>query len=587
MKKSDKSNSLNLGDKTKLVPVDVKKTYICPFCNKEFPKSEYNNGQTHNCKIFSDIMNKGYKNNKKNQITPLAHIFVMCQRKNLDFGDLCKKFYFYFTREAPDELVQFGIPNLFDHKEFYLFMSGILNCPIKNFFTSDKEIIDYLLSYSYDLFHDALDVGMSYDKFTQETTYTIEKEDSDDDTSTPMSVIFDQFKRVYLFVSVSKICEDSIDLYSLTFDFHYPHVIDEWRTFNATFTLYDDKIKKLYDEINEGYYWSTYTDATPFTDNRFMFIYQRLLHETQNTMLDWNKYDIMQSVRYETSFNNNEYVIEHGINYGSCIPSTEDDFRLLIRYKNNSSLIEFEYPCIPGRIKNAFGQDIPTPSDEETVAAYNAYTLLNKLTSIIDKQIQIVKINGNDRFEGLEERKINYTDVIVVNTTLHCRLNEHFIKPYKGLVDILKEDGKIEEYHTYVGYCAQCGTYQVFQNDFNDMLAHGKPLCRIIQINELDVESSKKKIPFRYKSQSVLYAMGYTVNAIDDLSTEERQVILDKAIQKKLVTVHDTMDFLNWLITTRSPDKKQSKAIIKWAEDMKFIKEKYGEDTVIIKSIQV
>ena len=57
--------------------------------------------------------------------------------------------------------------------------------------------------------------------------------------------------------------------------------------------------------------------------------------------------------------------------------------------------------------------------------------------------------------------------------------------------------------------------------------------------------------------------MGYTVNAIDDLSVEERQVILDKAIQKKLVTVHDTMDFLNWLITTRSPDKKQSKAIKK------------------------
>ena len=79
------------------------------------------------------------------------------------------------------------------------------------------------------------------------------------------------------------------------------------------------------------------------------------------------------------------------------------------------------------------------------------------------------------------------------------------------------------------------------------MVRIGKPLCAIYYIEG----ENKKCVPFQYKSQSVLNAMGYTVEAERDLSVDVRQKILREALDKKLFEIHDVLSYLNWLIKTR------------------------------------
>ena len=116
------------------------------------------------------------------------------------------------------------------------------------------------------------------------------------------------------------------------------------------------------------------------------------------------------------------------------------------------------------------------------------------------------------------------------------------------------------------------------------MLKDGTPLCNIFG---KDNPQSKNNIPFRYKSQSVLNAMGYTVDKNANLSSDKRHEILLEALQKDFFSIHDLLDFLNWLVATRKTQKKYASAIAKWNEDINFIEnyKKSERKTIYISSI--
>ena len=103
------------------------------------------------------------------------------------------------------------------------------------------------------------------------------------------------------------------------------------------------------------------------------------------------------------------------------------------------------------------------------------------------------------------------------------------------------------------------------------MIKHGTPLC--VVYNEEKEKDIKHISTFNYKSQSILNAMGYTVGADADLSVNERQEILIKALHNKIIEINDLVSFLNWLIQTRKTQSKYSNAVNKWQEDLKFVKQ--------------
>lgn len=99
----------------------------------------------------------------------------------------------------------------------------------------------------------------------------------------------------------------------------------------------------------------------------------------------------------------------------------------------------------------------------------------------------------------------------------------------------------------------------------------------------------KQHTPFRYRSQSVLHAMGYTVESNTNLSKEERQSILQRALESNLFQIHDLLDFLNWLIRTRESQTRYRIAVRKWKEDVAFVEDykKNSREKINVDSITI
>ena len=65
--------------------------------------------------------------------------------------------------------------------------------------------------------------------------------------------------------------------------------------------------------------------------------------------------------------------------------------------------------------------------------------------------------------------------------------------------------------------------------------------------------------------------LGYNVSAGNNLSDSVRQNIIATAVDLNLISVSQTVDFLEWLINTRSYDDKYQMAIAKWERDQNYI----------------
>ena len=126
-------------------------------------------------------------------------------------------------------------------------------------------------------------------------------------------------------------------------------------------------------------------------------------------------------------------------------------------------------------------------------------------------------------------------------------------------------------YELFVTYCQECKIFRAFSTDYEELLKHGKPLCRVYT-SEKDFTRTKEN-PYPYKSHSILNNMGYTVKANSGLSTTERRNILIKAIHNKLLTIDEVIGFLNWLADTRRGRAGYAMAVEKWTSDMLFLKE--------------
>ena len=70
---------------------------------------------------------------------------------------------------------------------------------------------------------------------------------------------------------------------------------------------------------------------------------------------------------------------------------------------------------------------------------------------------------------------------------------------------------------------------------------------------------------------SLLRSYGYSVNAQDNLSDNERERILAFIIENKIMSVDDIINFLEWLVH-RNPSENFYLARLKWNKDIEFLR---------------
>lgn len=551
--------------------MDTKTTpdeYECSICGKKHKRFiEDDDGfKIVICPLINEKIRKYRYSKKKNYLC--ANIFLECYKRKINFFDLMYEMG-YLTEMLMDRNY-YGGRTILNAEMVIDYFAMELGCSPKDFVKNYNDTVAELLNLNWgwgydDIFVDENVVGFYYLIDVAETKYqssdilflgspkggdthllaTKEKEDQG-------NVIY----RLYL---------GSPCLYIQGRDC-YSHNIN-WLQLGIYGDIllaeeYDGKLaEKIENELESN--WTAFAEEVPADDVRFKIWIDRLKRQTIDNRLYWECWNN----HYQTEYDNNTFLLAMNrkssiIEAGDSITTEEKIYHVFfIRFDKEASL-KFNVPI-------------------ETEQA----TDLLSLKSVIKNSVACLS-QALQQFE-LKERNITFADVLVVNSSIHCKNLQHNIVPYHGIVNILTKDNREEEYHIYVGYCKECRTYIVFKSDYNEMLKKGEPLCIVWGDNRN--KSDKNHSTFIYKSQSILAKKGYNVQASVNLSDEERQHILKDCIDSNLVQIHDLLDFLNWLIKTREPMPNLQNAIAKWKRDIAFVTEykKEERDSVVVKSITV
>lgn len=338
---------------------------------------------------------------------------------------------------------------------------------------------------------------------------------------------------------------------------------------------YNGEIKNYFEEEFDSI-WSldNLVIEYPYTDPLFDFWMTNLEKATKSGKLEWDKEN---ENTYCTTYGKTD--IKININLNAKYGNSE---LLYVRDGEGGTGLRFGNRCTNIYIELGEGDKRTEVVEGVTSAERNDRIL--RLAYLIEK----VHTNRNDiiNYNSLPLKKIEHSDVLIQTKAMICHNREHYITPVRGIVRLLSKDNSEIDYEIYVGYCKSCNEYYVFTRDYNEMLKTGTPLCTVYYNGKGE---HRKFTEFKFKSQSILNAMGYSVDATSDLSNEDRQSILKEALNKQLVTTHDLLSFLNWLIKTRETQVRMDQAVEKWRIDYKFVSEyqKEKRDITRINSIHI
>lgn len=168
--------------------------------------------------------------------------------------------------------------------------------------------------------------------------------------------------------------------------------------------------------------------------------------------------------------------------------------------------------------------------------------------------------------------EIQFVDFVVRVNLFNCNYGHH-IEPLNAHVRILHSDGSISTENISAGYCQECNCYFILEPDFLLLQRKGVLLCHLMTEEEYRTKGEAIMSGTDMKAQSVLRRCGYTVNAKDNLSEEQRRGILVQAVESGLYSVNEITGFLDWLIDYhgRSRTRNMSAAISKWSSDRNYI----------------
>lgn len=318
---------------------------------------------------------------------------------------------------------------------------------------------------------------------------------------------------------------------------------------------YNGPLKDFFEsELDDRWTDDSLVTELPLDDNRFNIWMNKLEQATSAGQLDWK----CSKHRYRTTFENTEIEIDVDLD-SDC----GDSELLYVRNGDGGTGFRFGF-----RNYEYIEDDTPRIIDKKR----------NPRILKLEKEIKNFISNKKTilRYDSLPQVIVNFSDVLVRTKSMICHGENHYLRSYRGIVKLLTKEGSEIEYEIYTCYCITCNQYFIFEHDFLEMLKIGTPLCTVLYGNKNNDSITHKS--FRYKSQSVLNAMGYTVDMNISLTKEERQKILATALENQLFSVADLLNFLHWLIKTRETQSKYNTAVSKWKDDLKFV-ENYKKNT--------
>jgi len=515
--------------------------YLCPFCGKLHAPKEW----------YCDEAEKALNKCKEKYFTGYiwGNIYFLCQEKQMDFHSFLNKAFYLYRNIIKHNFYKC---TLFESEFLFPFFAAQLNCNLKDLFNPQlfyNQIIDNLRFISVqDTFYDEngkieeIRYDCHLDKpFGNSNYYNAEIDVRKSNGQSWSYLLQLDIDRGY----------GLLHTYSITAYYDFSHSLGNLYLILET----EGRLQELVDQKTDWHDLAYEVTKQTFNPSKW---YNKLLSLTTYHQIIWNK--------KERKINEN--FPDNIVTY-SCIHN-----RIIIDIVKNNTQNTVTIYLQKNRDDITYLY-LSSNCPEDIIYIDN----FNSLIKVIETEIESSKLREKDL--NIPQIEVPLGTAIVMRSSIGCLQKGHEIKTYRGLVPILTSDNTIIQYEIYLGQCMMCKKYIMFEQDYTEMSKVGKILCNIL--TESQYQQQFKNGWLNYKGKSVLSCLGYQVQSKNALTVEKRHEIIDQAITLDLMTPHQIIDFLNWLIISRQSIAKYEHSIKKWREDMLYVESKYSDESTKIK----
>ena len=493
--------------------------YQCPICGKQHDDKDI-------CpQVKSRLFSPKFMEKHTNY---MIGIFYMCEQKKLPFSRLISElgYMMFFWDHYREKSIK--LPTILSPDLFLSYAAVYCGCNVSDFILSEKKAVKYIISLLNDL-----EVYQAYsEKEGWYVGYTCHDHGR--------SIEEDAYD---IFIE-AKYENDTIK-YSLSLHYPYSGIISDNGNYMflnndsqgnsiTLFQTYDNSFREIYEDNFED----LAIEIKPDDKRRDMWI-EKIKKATSSGSMIWKKLDSLNLYYYSYY---GEYPVTIKPNYKIDISNTTNDrLCLYILLKNTS-------------------YDV----------AYYLRADFTELIDMIDKSIKANKKASKEKATTeIVKHEIQTNSVLVLFHSWVCHDMQHKVEMVIGVVKMYAPRKGKFDHEVHLGYCPSCKRYMLLYSEYYKMLKLGKPLCVIVE-NTLYV--SKDKADFSAcQDESLLYGFGYSAQKTE----KERRAVIDKVIKADIISAFETKNFLHWLKTIHSTDKKYKNAVSVWGEDIEYIDKNY------------
>ena len=165
--------------------------------------------------------------------------------------------------------------------------------------------------------------------------------------------------------------------------------------------------------------------------------------------------------------------------------------------------------------------------------------------------------------------RFQLNEVLVRSNSFFCNTH-HTIEDMAGEIEVIERTGKHAWYLVPVCYCSSCNVYYILDETFKSVRRKGIIACQVIDF--LKYRKYGKELAFTQvtlREESPLKCLGYSVNAEDGLTDEQRHAVLENIIDKGLMTKDRVLSYLDFFLKLNQHEN--SSAVYKWKSDRSYI----------------
>lgn len=191
----------------------------------------------------------------------------------------------------------------------------------------------------------------------------------------------------------------------------------------------------------------------------------------------------------------------------------------------------------------------------------------------------------------IDNRKVK-KDIIpstgfLVRTNMFRCIRNHNVEDIIAVFKVLNSQGRIIQVEAPAAKCEKCKVFYIHEYIFQKILTYGTPLCQVISEKQY-LNGSYLSMNPGMAQKSLLKICGYSVNATEGLTDQERQRILESIVGNGIMTRHEIIQYLNYFISMRkNQSRDMSEAISKWKRDVYFVENMrpYGLSRYEVKTV--